>query len=92
MAMRRKRGRHRDGGQITDLSKRIASATKPEPSGGAEAQATSVLAPGLTRYQRQSANLPSGAKQMTVAELTNIVIDLRNEADNDSDDDKDGDE
>lgn len=82
MALRRSRG-HRggDGGQIKGFAERIASATKPEPSGGAEAKATSVLAPGLTRYQRQTANLPTGAKQMTIAELTNIVVDLRKEND-----------
>ena len=80
MALRRSRGRRGgDDGQIKDLASRIASATKPEPSGGSEAQATTALTPGLTRYQRRTANLPSGAKQMTVAELTNIVIDLRND-------------
>ena len=81
MALRRSRGHRGDGGQIKDFAERIASATKPEPSGGAAAKATAVLGPGLTRYQRRTANLPSGAKQMTVAELTNIVIDLRQEDD-----------
>lgn len=88
MARRRSRG-HRggDGNQVKGFADRIASATKPEPSGGAEAAASAVLTPGLTRYQRQTANLPSGAKQMTVAELTNIVVDLRNDAETASDED-----
>ena len=82
MALRRSR-RHRGSGdgQIKDLAERIASTTKPEPSGGTAADATAVLTSGLTRYQRQSANLPTGAKQMTVAELTNIVVDLRDDDD-----------
>ncbi len=80
MALRRKRGQHgQEGGHSKGLAERIASATKPEPSGGAEAESAAVLKPGLTRYQRRSANLPSGARQMTIAELTNIVIDLRDE-------------
>jgi hypothetical protein len=87
MALRRSRGR--DSGLTKDLAERIASTTKPEPSGGAAAQASTVLTPGLTRYQRQSANLPSGAKQMTVAELTNIVIDLRNADESDDSDEED---
>lgn len=88
MALRRSRG-HRggDGNQVKGFADRIASATKPEPSGGTEAEASAVLTPGLTRYQRQTANLPSGAKQMTVAELTNIVVDLRNDAETASDED-----
>ena len=87
MALRRSRG-HRggDGGQVKGFADRIASATKPEPSGGTEAKAAAVLTPGLTRYQRRTANLPSGAKQMTVAELTNIVIDLRQDETVTSDD------
>lgn len=90
MARRRFRG-HRggNGGQIKGFAERIESATKPEPSGGTAAEATSVLTPGLTRYQRRTANLPSGAKQMTVAELTNIVVDLRHEDDDDEDGDDD---
>ncbi|MCP4966298.1 MAG: hypothetical protein GY926_13830 [bacterium] len=83
MALRRSRGR--DSGQTKGLAELIASTTKPEPSGGTAAQASAVLTPGLTRYQRQSANLPQGAKPMTVAELTNIVVDLR-EADESEDD------
>lgn len=80
MALRRSHGRtDLEDGLTKDLAEKIASATKPEPSGGAEPQPATVLRSGLTRYQRQSAKLPSGAKQMTVAELTNIVIDLRKE-------------
>jgi hypothetical protein len=42
-----------------------------------------VLAPGLSRYQRRSANLPEGAKTLTAEEVTNIVIDLRDQHDED---------
>ena len=80
MALRRSRG-HRagDGGQTKGFADRIAAATKPEPSKDREGGAPAVLNPGLTRYQRRTANLPSGATPLTVEERTNIVIDLRHE-------------
>lgn len=80
MALRRSRGqRDADGGRTKGFAERIAAATKPEPSGSGEGKATSVLAPGLTRYQRNTANLPAGAKSLTSEEVTNIVIDLTDE-------------
>ncbi|MDJ0953663.1 MAG: hypothetical protein QNJ81_08285 [Acidimicrobiia bacterium] len=80
MALRRSRG-HRggDGGQTKGFADRIATATKPEPSKQQEGGAPAVLNQGLTRYQRRTANLPSGATPLTVEERTNIVIDLRHE-------------
>ncbi len=39
------------------------------------------MAPGVSRYQRRSANLPEGAKTLTAEEQTNIVIDLRDHED-----------
>ncbi len=83
MALRRSRG-HRggDGGQTKGFADRIATATKPEPSKQHEQEeggAPAVLNQGLTRYQRRTANLPSGATPLTVEERTNIVIDLRHE-------------
>lgn len=82
MALRRSRGqRDAEGGRTKGFAERIAAATKPEPSGSADGKATSVLGPGLTRYQRNTANLPAGAKSLTTEEVTNIVIDLRDEDD-----------
>lgn len=79
MAFRRSRAND-DGGQKRGFADRIATATKPEPSGSAQARAASVLNPGLTRYQRRTANLPAGAKSLTAEEVTNIVVDLRERA------------
>jgi hypothetical protein len=80
MALRRSRGqRDAEGGRTKGFAERIAAATKPEPSGSGEGKVTSVLTPGLTRYQRNTANLPAGAKSLTSEEVTNIVIDLRDE-------------
>jgi len=84
MARRRSRS-HDDEHRTTGFAERIAAATKPEPSGSAEAEASSVISPGLTRYQRRTANLPAGAKTLTSEEVTNIVIDLRQEAAEDDD-------
>ena len=85
MAFRRSRN-HRDGdsGRTTGFVDRIAIATKPEPSGSAKGRAATVLAPGLTRYQRRSANLPAGVTPLTTEEATNIVIDLTHEDDSDT--------
>ena len=78
MALRRARG-HRggDGSQKKGFADRIATATKPEPSRAETGSVPTVLNQGLTRYQRRTANLPSGATPLTVEERTNIVIDLR---------------
>lgn len=80
MARRRSRG-HRgdDGGGTTGFAERIASATKGDPSRPDEAEAPMVIAQGLTRYQRRTANLPSGATPMSGEDRTNIVIDLRHQ-------------
>lgn len=78
--MARRRSRGHEGDQRTKgFAERIATATKPEPSGSSEGEAKAVITPGLTRYQRRTANLPSGAKTLTAEEVSNIVIDLRNE-------------
>lgn len=76
MARRRSRG-HSGDHRTTGFADRIATATKPEPSGSSEGEAATVIAPGLTRYQRRTANLPAGAKTLTAEEVTNIVLDLR---------------
>jgi hypothetical protein len=78
MARRRSRGKRDDEG-TKGFADRIATATKPEPSGSAEGPVPTVLQPGLSRYQRRSANLPEGAKTLTAEEVTNIVIDLRDQ-------------
>ena len=80
MALRRSRSRGDNDGGTKGFADRIATATKPEPSGSAaQAGVPTVLAPGLSRYQRRSANLPEGAKTLTAEEVTNIVIDLRDQ-------------
>ncbi len=84
MALRRSRSKQGDG-DTKGFADRIATATKPEPSGSAEGKAADVLGPGLSRYQRRSANLPGGAKSLTAEEVTNIVIDLRDQDDQDDD-------
>ena len=79
--MVRRRSPGKGGGnseQTTGFADRIAAATRREPTvddGGKDVPA--VLNPGLTRYQRRTANLPSGATPLTTEERTNIVIDLR---------------
>jgi hypothetical protein len=79
MARRRShKGRDDDEG-TKGFADRIATATKPEPSGSAAGAVPTVLSPGLSRYQRRSANLPAGAKSLTAEEVTNIVIDLRDQ-------------
>ena len=75
MALRRSRGQDKDE-RVKGFADRIAAATKPEPSGSTQGEGSSVITPGLTRYQRRSANLPAGAKTLTAEEVTNIVIDL----------------
>ena len=85
MALRRSRGnRGGDGGQTKGFADRIAAATKPEPSKEGGGGIPSALSPELTRYQRRTANLPSGATPLTVEERTNIVIDLRDIEDSDT--------
>ncbi len=80
MALRRSRShRDNDPSRTKGFADRIAMATKPEPSGSAAGKAAAVLGPGLTRYQRRTANLPTGVKPMTAEEVTNIVIDLTDE-------------
>ncbi len=78
MALRRSRA-HRggDGGQTKGFADRIAAATKPDPSRASDGDVAPAETQGLTRYQRRTANLPSGATPLTVEERTNIVIDLR---------------
>lgn len=88
MALRRSRGQDRDQG-VTGFADRIAAATKPEPSGSTPGEGSPVVAPGLTRYQRRSANLPAGAKSLTAEEVTNIVIDLSDSSTDDTRDDED---
>lgn len=75
MARRRSRGHGKDE-RVQGFADRIAAATKPEPSGSASGEGSPVVTPGLTRYQRRSANLPAGAKALTAEEVTNIVVDL----------------
>ncbi len=89
MALRRSRSRRDEEKRTQGFADRIAAATKPEPSGSNQGEAPTVVSPGLTRYQRRSANLPPGAKTLTAEEMTNIVIDLtdEDEAAAESDDD-----
>ena len=77
MALRRSRNQRDAESGTKGFADRIAAATKPEPSGSGEGKTATVLGPGLTRYQRRSANLPAGAKTLTAEEVTSIVIDLR---------------
>ena len=91
MALRRSRGQDRDQ-RVTGFADRIATATKPEPSGSTQGEGSPVVAPGLTRYQRRSANLPAGAKSLTAEEVTNIVIDLSDAESDDFSDDEEPDE
>lgn len=87
MALRRsKNQRDADGGRTKGFADRIAAATKPEPSGSGESNTAAALTPGLTRYQRRTANLPAGAQSLTSEEVTNIVIDLRSEDGSEPDD------
>lgn len=74
--------RRRSGGkndQTTGFADRIAAATRRDTTGDDRAPAPAVLNQGLTRYQRRTANLPSGASPLTTEERTNIVIDLRDQ-------------
>lgn len=81
---RRRTWHHRgDGGvQTTGFADRIASATKGDPGRNEDgaSEVPTVIPQGLTRYQRRTANLPSGAVGMTDEDRTNIVIDLRHPA------------
>ncbi len=88
MARRRSRGQDRDQ-RVTGFADRIATATKPEPSGSTQGEGSTVITPGLTRYQRRSANLPAGAKSLTAEEVTNIVIDLSDSEADDLSEDED---
>ena len=78
MARRRSRGKS-DGNseQTTGFADRIAAATRREVPVDESTDVPTVLNPGLTRYQRRTANLPKGATPLTTEERTNIVIDLR---------------
>lgn len=76
MARRFTRNRGGDGNQTTGFADRIAAATKREPDMEDPGEVPSVLKTGKTRYQRRTANLPSGATPLTVEERTNIVLDL----------------
>lgn len=78
MALRRSKSHRDDGGQLKGFADRIAAATKPDPGRVDSGEVPAVLGQGLTRYQRRTANLPSGAVPMTGEERNNIVIDLRN--------------
>ena len=71
MALRRSKG------HLKGFADRIATATKPDPGRTDPGEVPTVLSEGLTRYQRRTANLPSGAAPMTDTERSNIVIDLR---------------
>lgn len=78
MARRRSRSnRGGDGKQTTNFADRIAAATRREATSEDPGEVPRVISQGLTRYQRRTANLPSGATPLTVEERTNIVIDLR---------------
>ena len=77
MARRRSGGK---GDQTTGFADRIAAATQRDTTVDETGDAPKVLSPGLTRYQRRTANLPSGASPLTTEERTNIVIDLRDQA------------
>jgi len=77
MARRRSRHLGGDSNQVKGFAERIATATKPEPSKTEAGDAPTVITQGLTRYQRRTANLPSGATPLTVEERTSIVVDLR---------------
>lgn len=90
MALRRSQGKGGDQ-QLKGFADRIAAATKPEPSGSAQGEASAVITPGTTRYQRRSANLPAGAKTLTAEEVTNIVIDLTHQADEEESAERDAD-
>jgi hypothetical protein len=80
MARRRSRGRGDDGGQTSGFAERIALATKRDPGRVDDGPGPTVVPEGLTRYQRRTANLPSGAVPMSGEDRTNIVIDLRHPA------------
>lgn len=79
MARRRSRGHRSDGAQTSGFAERIAIATKGDPNRSDEAEAPLVIAEGLTRYQRRTANLPSGATPLSGEDRTSIVIDLRHQ-------------
>lgn len=87
MALRRSRGQDGDE-RVKGFADRIATATKPEPSGSAQGEGSAVIPPGLTRYQRRSANLPTGAKPLTAEEVTNIVINLTDSESDDAESDQ----
>jgi hypothetical protein len=79
MGMARRRSRGHRGENTTGFADRIAAATKSKTSKIEGGDVPAVLNQGLTRYQRRTANLPSGATPLSVEERTNIVIDLRHE-------------
>jgi len=76
MARKRSSGK---GDGTTGFADRIAAATRRDTTGDEPANAPAVLDQGLTRYQRRTANLPSGASPMSTEERTNMVIDLRDQ-------------
>ncbi len=80
--------RRRSGGksdQTTGFADRIAAATRRDTAVDDSREAPEVLNPGLTRYQRRTANLPSGAETLSTEERTNIVIDLRDQEESSED-------
>ena len=78
MARRRSGGK---GDQTTGFADRIAAATRRDTAVDESGERPAVLGQGLTRYQRRTANLPSGVETLTTEERTNIVIDLRDQED-----------
>ncbi len=78
MARRRYLGKGGGSSEKTSgFADRIAAATRREVAIDDGKAAPAVLNQRLTRYQRRTANLPSGATPLTTEERTNIVIDLR---------------
>ena len=75
MARRRSGGK---GDQTTGFADRIAAATRRDTA-VEPGDRPAVLGQGLTRYQRRTANLPSGVETLSTEERTNIVIDLRDQ-------------
>jgi hypothetical protein len=78
MEMARRRS-GRKGDQTTGFADRIAAATRRDAIVDETADAPAVVAPGLTRYQRRTANLPRGAETLSTEQRTNIVINLRDQ-------------
>jgi len=80
MARRRSKSHSGDESYLTGFAERIATATKPDPARDRSADEPVVISREQTRYQRRTANLPTGAATLSGTERTDIVIDLRNQA------------